>query len=335
MDIIVALILLIVFLIILDQSSHLTITNAIKVSDITGLGKTTVGFILIAFSTSLPELSVAIIASISGESAVSVGNVIGSNIVNVCLIIGLAALIIALKRSTTVKMVPSIAKEELGSLYFGLFVASIIPLSLVYLAYASKFVGLILLLIFVFYTYQLSRIRMPTAEAGGVSDETKRKLRRCLLLTFLGIAGIIISSYFLVDSAVTIAEFAGISKTLIGATVIAFGTSIPEFSVSIKAFLKGHSELALGNIIGSGFLNITLILGVTLVASPFTVTNMSFFTDLVIFSLIANLFLWYFLSMEKLGWKEGAILLFIYILFLATTIGAINIRPQAAIINYP
>src|SRR3990170_2872052 len=152
MDVILSLLIILISLLILDQASHLTITNAIKVSDITQLGKTAVGFSLLAFSTSLPELSVAFIAALSvdpltGESqaALSVGNVLGSNIVNVCLIIGLATFLVALRRSNAKSVVPSFAKEELGSLYFGLFVASIIPLSLVYLVGVTWLVGLILI----------------------------------------------------------------------------------------------------------------------------------------------------------------------------------------------
>jgi len=216
-------------------------------------------------------------------------------------------------------------KEEFGSLYFGLFVASIIPLSLVYLAYASWFIGMILLLVFVLYTYQLSKIRIPTEKGEGIPEGERRKLRSYVALTFAGVAGVVISSYFIVDSAVKIAEFAGVPKALISATIIAFGTSLPEFSVDINAFLKGHSALALGDIVGSCFINITLILGVTLVASPLEV-NMIVFSDLVIFSLIANLFLWYFLTIGRIGWREGAILLFVYILFLATTLGAIQLH---------
>ena len=329
LDVLVALILLGVFLIVLALSSHMAITNAIKVSDITGLGKTTVGFILIAFSTSIPELSVAIISAFGGEekTAVSVGNVIGSNIVNICLIIGLATLLVVLqRRSRNVKMIPTMAKEEFGSLYFGLFIASLIPLTLVYLTFASQLIGLILVLIFGFYTYQLSKVRIPSESRQSVSEEMKRKLHLYVVLTFLGIAGVVLSAYFIVESSVAMAEFAGVSKSIIGATIIAFGTSLPELSIDVNAFLKGHSALALGDIVGSCFINITLILGITLLASPFSVKNITFFTDLVIFSLIANIFLWYFLSIERLGWKEGAILLFIYILFLATTVGVINLR---------
>jgi len=334
MDVVLAIILLVVFLILLDQSSHMAITNVVKVSDITGLGKTTVGFIFLAFSTSLPELSVALIASLGGKAALSAGNVIGSNIANVCLIIGVAALLIALKRSSSAGVISSFAKEELGSLYFGLFVASMIPLSMVYLVGANWLVGFILILVFVLYTYQLTKIRIPTEESQAVSEEMRKKLRFYIALTFSGVAGVVISSYFIVESAVSLAGFANLPSSLVGATLVAIGTSLPEFSVSIKAFLKGHSALALSNIVGSGFINITLILGTTLlvpalVGSPLTM-NMLVFLDLVVFSLVANLLLWYFLSMGRLGWREGAILLFIYLLFLATSLGAIHLRVQPA-----
>lgn len=331
MDIFVAFILLGVFLIVLVLCSHLTITNAITVSAITRLGKTTFGFILIAFSTSIPELSVAILSLLgNGEkTAVSVGNVIGSNIVNICVIIGLATVLVVLqKHSRNVKMIPAMAKEEFGSLYFGLFIASIIPLALVYLTFASRFIGLVLVLIFAAYTYRLSKMRVPQESSQSVSEEMKSKLRLYVALTFLGVAGVVLSAYFIVESSVAIAESAGVSKSIIGATIVAFGTSLPEFSIDVSAFLKGHSALAFGDIVGSCFINITLILGITLLAAPFSVHNIAFFTDLVVFSLIANLFLWYFLSMDRLGWKEGMILLFIYLLFIATTIGAINLRPQ-------
>jgi cation:H+ antiporter len=333
MDIVLALILLIIFLIVLDQCSHMTITNVLKISDVTGLRKTTVGFFLLAFSTSLPELSVAFIASLRSDAALSAGNVIGSNIVNICLIVGLAALLVDLKRSSNTSMVPSFAKEDLGGLYFGLFVASIIPLSLVYLVSANWVVGLLLILVFVFYIFQsFMRIKLPSEEIVNVSEQTRREFRLYAALTVLGVVGIAISAYFIIESAVTLAESVGMSKTLIGATVIAFGTSLPKFFIDVKAFRRGHSALAFGDIVGSSFLNMTLILGITLllpamIGSALTM-NIQVFQNLVVFSLIANLFLWYFLSMGRLGWREGAILIFIYVLFLATSFGAISLRVQ-------
>lgn len=331
MDILIAIILLGVFLFVLNQSSYLTITYALKVSDITGLARTTVGFSLLAFSTSLPELSVAFVSAFTGETPISVGNVIGSNIVNITLVVGLAALILGFRRPHKVNVIPSFAKEELGSLYFGLFISSVIPLSLLYIVEASWLVGLILISVFVFYTYQLSKIRIPPENRNKVSEDEKKKLKRYVIFTLSGVFGVILSSYFLVESAVVIAEFAGVPRTLIGATIIAFGTSLPELSLDLRAFLKGHPSLALGDVIGSSFVNITLILGMTLfvpalLGTPLTM-NMLVFQNLVIFSLITNLFFWYFLSMGRLSWKEGAILLFIYILFLATIVGAINLHP--------
>lgn len=307
-------------LLVLDKASDWTITNSAKIADITGFGKTTVGFILVAFSTSLPELSVAIFSAIGGEAVgVAVGNVLGSNIVNVCLILGLCFLIVTLKNSNKVKLLPSIAKEEIGSLYFGLFVASIIPLTLLYIGYASRFVGIVLLVIFVVYVYQLSKIR--TVKEEGALGEERQKLRKYTFLTFLGAAGVIISSYFIVDSASYVALSIGIPRVVIGATVVAFGTSIPELATSVDAVRKGHLNMALGNIVGSCFINITCILGVTLTVSTLRVVNMAAFSNLVMFSLITNLFLWYFLSIERITRREGAILLFMYFLFLTISFG--------------
>ena len=304
-------------LLVLNKASDWTITNSVKIADVTGFGKTTVGFILIAFSTSLPELSVSIFAAIGQETiSVAIGNVLGSNIVNICLILGICFLIIALKGSNNVKLLPSMAKEEIGSLYFGLFVASVIPLTLLYIGYASRLIGVVLLAIFVFYVYQLSRIR-SVKEEGALGGE-RQKLGKYALLTLLGVAGVVITSYFIVDSASYIAESVGIPRIVIGATIVAFGTSIPELATSVNSVRKGHLDLALGNIVGSCFINITCILGVTLTASTLRV-NMSAFSNLVMFSLITNLFLWYFLSSEKISWREGTVLLFMYFVFLVTS----------------
>ncbi|MEM3622923.1 MAG: sodium:calcium antiporter [Candidatus Bathyarchaeia archaeon] len=310
-------------LLILDKASDWTITNSVRVADITGFGKTTVGFILVAFATSLPELSVSIFAAIGQESiGVAVGNVLGSNIVNICLILGLCFIIISLKNSNHITLLPAMAKEDVGSLYFGLFIASIIPLTLLYIGYASRFIGIILLAIFIFYIYQLSKIRNIKEESS--LGKEKEKLGKYAFLTFLGAALVVASSYFIVDSASYIAESVGIPKVVIGATIVAFGTSLPELATSIDATRKGHLDLALGNIVGSCFINITCILGVTLTASTLRV-NMTAFSDLVMFSLITNLLLWYFLSSEKISWREGAVLLFIYFIFLTISFGGYKV----------
>jgi len=282
-----------------------------------------VGFILVAFSTSLPELCVAIIAAIQQESiGVAIGNVLGSNIVNICLILGICLLIMTLKSSNNVKILPSMAKEEIGNLYFGLFVASIIPLTLLYIGYASQFIGIVLIGIFVFYVYQLSRIRAVKEESA--SGEERQRMSRYTFLTLLGAAGVVISAYFIVDSASYIAGIIGIPPVVIGATIVALGTSLPELATSVNSVQRRHLDLALGNIVGSCFINITCILGVTLIASTLRV-NMSAFSNLVMFSLITNLFFWYFLSSERISWREGAVLLFMYFVFLVTSFGGYRV----------
>ncbi|MGB9740133.1 MAG: sodium:calcium antiporter [Candidatus Bathyarchaeales archaeon] len=318
-ELLINVLILIVTLVVLNKSSDLTIKNSVKVADITGIGKTTVGFILVAFSTSLPELFVSIFAALGRESiGVAIGNVLGSNIVNICLILGICFLLAVIKCPNYTTFYPNMAKEEIGSLYFGIFVASVVPLILLYLGYASRFIGVILLAIFVFYVYQLSKIR-KLKEKGTLGEE-RRRLRLYVLLTFLGVAGVIISSNFIVSSSKVIADMIGIPPVVIGSTIVAFGTSLPELATSVDATKKGHLDLALGNIVGSCFINITCILGVSLVTSQFIV-NMAAFSKLAMFSLIVNLFLWYFLSSEKVSWRESAVLLFMYFIFLLVSFG--------------
>lgn len=337
-DIVVDILVIAISFVALNWASNLALRNAVKVAGITGLGKTAVGFSLIAFSTSLPELTVAFAAAFSGGAPLSVGNVLGSNIVNICVIIGIAAILLCFKArkaakasdsnqnsSNSINCIPSFAKSELSSIHFGLFISSIIPLILIYISAATWIVGLILLFIFVGYMYQLSKVRLPQ-ENGEANQEDKGRLKLFLALTIGGALGVVLSAYFLVESAVGIATSVGISQQVIGATIVAIGTSLPELTLDLKSFLKGHPGLAFGDIIGSSFVNITLILGITLfvpflVGSP-VVMNMNVFQNLVIFSIIVNLFFWYFLSRERIGWREGLIFLFIYGLFLVTTIGA-------------
>ncbi len=314
---------LIAALAVLTKASDLTITHSMNVASVTGLGKTTVGFILVAFSTSLPELFVAIFSVLNPDNVgVSIGNVLGSNIINICLILGVCFFLISLKYPEKSSVLPKIAKEELGSLYFGLFVASIVPLALIYIGYASRFVGVMLLAFFIYYLFQLSKSRTPTEQS--LSKTEKSKLKKYAVLTILGAVGVVICANFIVESSSILAESVGIPPVVIGATVVAFGTSVPELSTSIDAVKKGHLELALGNIIGSCFMNITLILGVTLVASTLTI-NMSAFSNVAIFSLITNLLLWYFLSNERVARREGMVLLFLYALFIAISLGWIQI----------
>jgi cation:H+ antiporter len=173
--------------------------------------------------------------------------------------------------------------------------------------------------------YQLAKVRIPEEESEPISEDERSKLKRYVILTISGALGVVISANFLVESAVGIAGAVGIPQTIIGATIVAVGTSLPELTLDLKAFLKGHSSLAIGDIIGSSFVNITLILGLTLfLPAAFgraIEMDMSIYQNLVIFSIISNLFFWYFLSQGKFSWKEVVLFLAVYALFLFTTIG--------------
>jgi cation:H+ antiporter len=302
--------------------SEFTIRNSVKISDITGFGKTTIGFVLVGFSTSLPELSVSVFAVANPENVgVSIGNVLGSNIVNIALVLGVCILIVVLRRPRYPSFLLTLAKEEMGSLNFGLFIASIIPLALLYIGYASRFVGVLLVGIFVYYMIQLARANKTRGESKELPISEKNRLRRYALLALVGASVVIATAFFIVESSSFIATSIGIPRVIIGATIVAFGTSIPEFATSVSSARKGHFDLALGNIVGSGFINITLILGVALMASPLTV-NIAAFSNLVMFSLIINLFLWYFLGNERISWREGVLLIALYAIFLVISFGS-------------
>lgn len=323
--------------VVLNFASNVAISNAVKVAEVTRLGKTAVGFSIIAFSTSLPELTVAIIAAFSGGAALSVGNVLGSNIVNISLIVGLAAFLLyyqcrrqtkraGVQRPLDCNVVPKFAKSELSSIYFGLFISSVIPIVLIYFSAASWLVGLILIGVFVGYMYQLSKVRLPEEDSGAVLAEEAKHFRRYLAFTVAGALGVVVSAYFLVESAVAIAQAAGLSQQVIGATIVALGTSLPELTLDLKSILRGHAGLAFGDIIGSSFVNITLILGVTLLVPALLGTPVLLvrdeFQNLVLFSIVINLLFWYFLTRGQIGKREGAVFLVMYALFILATVGS-------------
>ncbi len=228
---------------------------------------------------------------------------------------------------TNGNIIPVFVKSELSNIEFGLFIASVVPLALIYVTQATWIVGLLLLIIFGWYVYKLSKVRITTEEAEAeVTPEEKGKLKRFILFTIIGALGVVISANFMVESAITIATSAGVPQQIIGATIVAIGTSLPELTIGVKSILKGHSNLAIGNIIGAAFFNTTLILGVSLfvpflLGSPL-ILNMNVYLNLIIFSIVINTFFWYFMSRRVIDLKEGLVFMTIYILFLITTLGA-------------
>jgi cation:H+ antiporter len=307
-------IILIVALIVLIRSSSLTISNSVNLASVTGLGKTKVGFLLVAFSTSLPELFVAIFAIADPNTVgVSLGNILGSNIINICLILGLGFLIMAIKYPESAGFFTKMAREEVGDLNFGIFIASIVPLILLYVGYASQIVGFLLVILFVYYMYNLTKNRETVEQISDTAEKSERK--KYIVKSLFGIFGVVASAYFIIESASFIAITAGVPPIIVGATIVALGTSFPELVTSLGSVNKGFIDLALGNVIGSCFINITLILGVSLLLAPLNV-NISAFSDLIVFSLISNLVFGYMLQNSKIRKREGITLLGIYLIFI-------------------
>jgi cation:H+ antiporter len=300
------------------KASNWTITNSINLASATGLGKTKIGFILVAFSTSFPELFVTIFAIWDPKAiGISVGNVLGSNIVNISLILGIGFIIFAIKYPKSAGFFVKMANEEVGSLNFGVLVSSLVPLILLFIGYSSQMIGILLIALFVYNTYALSKKKETVEEISAEAE--KRALGMYAAKSILGIVGVVVCAYLIVESASFLALSAGVPPVIVGGTIVAFGTSVPELATSITAVREGYIELALGNVIGSNFLNITLILGLAFLLSPVNV-NISAFSTLVFFSLLSTILLNYMLQNAKILKRYGITLLVIYSIFLVTSV---------------
>lgn len=306
----------------LAGSSGVVISNILVISEKRRLRKSVLSFLLVAFSTSLPELFVALNAISIGNMSVSLGDILGSNITNICLIVGLCATIHTLNHSNGRKL--TLEKEDSKEFRTGLMVLSITLLSLLYLQYISRLVGILLLGVFFGYSYVLIRKRKEEGENTS-NGKIDGKIRRESIALVGGIIGIILGARLTLESAIDIATFFVIPASIIGATLVAFGTSLPELVTDMRASYRGHLEITLGDIIGSCFLNSTLILGLLLTFTPFGV-NLVVLSDLILFSVVSNLLLWYFIDNEKMGRREGFILLTLYLINLLIALGILVVK---------
>jgi len=313
-------ILLAIGLALLGGASGIVISSIVAISEKRKLRKSVLSFLLVAFATSLPELSVAINSVVIGYMSVSLGDILGSNITNIALIIGTSLIVATLTSSRKKKI--TIAEEDRKEFTTGLMLLSITLLTLLYLQYISRLIGVLLLGVFFGYSYRLFRKRKE--DAVGASNDTK-EIRKELVFITVGIAGVIAGARFTIESAIDIATYLGVPSSIIGATLVAFGTSLPELTVDVRAAYRGHLEIVMGDIVGSCFLNSTLILGLLLAFTPFRV-NLLVLSDLILFSVVSNLLLWYFLDRGKMGSREGFILLAFYLVNLLTILGILVLR---------
>ncbi len=279
-----------------------------------------IGLTVVAFGTSLPEASVSIASALQGANEVAVSNVVGSNIFNMLVVLGMSAAIlpVAVQKSSATKEIPFsllCTVVLLGALLLGANTAdgkTTYTIGLI--------AGIVLLALFAFYMFWQISAALKARKAGLIQDEEEEteimSAGKALGLIGIGIACIIIGGNFVVEGATAAAEMLGMSQTLIGLTIVAVGTSLPELVTSMVAAKKGESDIALGNVVGSNIFNIIFILGFSAVIAPMTVDMMSVFDTIVALGVTVLGGVFAFTKLKVSRW-EGITMVLCYVGYMA------------------
>ena len=306
----IQLLILIASLVGLASASHYAIRSVEKLVEITGLSEASAGFIILAVLTSTPEITVAVFSVIQGNAAVSIGDILGSNVFNIGAVIGILGVLGYLKICCTDLLV------ELTDM---LSVIVLIPLLLVISQYQileipSQIIGAVLLTAFLISTYLIAKKRTPPVYANDAKKVSKREKSVVIATLLLSFLVVVVSAQLTVNSASNIATALGVPAILVGAKIVAIGTSLPELTLDLAAVRRGRIQLAIGGIIGSNLTNLTLILGLVLLASPFTV-DLAVFIEIIPFLMITTVIFWRFIMRGGVSKVGGALLLLTYVLF--------------------
>ncbi len=280
------------------------------------LSEMVIGLTVVGFGTSMPELLVSAQSAWMGNSGIAIGNVVGSNISNIALILGLTAIVHVIPaQKITLKL-----DLPFMLLSFVLFVAIAMTGSV------SRVAGVIgVLMLISFVSYQVRQSRKAEAALAkknpAAHDEAEpMALWKAILLVIVSFLAMVFGANILVEGASNIARLLGVTDRIIGLTIVAVGTSLPELFSSVMAAIKGKTDMAIGNIIGSGTFNILCVIGVSSIITPIMGTNIGFAFDYALMIFLGVL-LWLFLRSKHLleRW-EGVVLTAIYIAYLAKTI---------------
>lgn len=258
-------ILFIVGFFILVKGAHFLVDGGSSLARVLGVSDLLIGFTVVAFGTSLPEMFIDITAAVKGNTGLVIGDIVGSNVTNILLVLGISAVIFPLKirHNTTWREIPFTFLAALLVLLLGndkWFKSS-------GNSWLGHIDGLILLIFFVVFLYYLVSLNKSGPRQHGSKDKGTGVLKS-VIRVIVGLIGLFFGARAIVIAAVFMAEKAHISETVIGLTVIALGSSLPELTASIVAALRKHSDLALGNIVGSNIVNIFMVLGVCSVIRP-------------------------------------------------------------------
>ncbi len=250
-------------LFLLVYGGNMLVDGSVHVAKKMGLSSLVIGLVLVGFGTSTPELLASLISVIKGSNGIAVGNVIGSNIANILLVLGAAALV------HPVKVDIKDFKRD-GSV---LMLASFFVVGAVYLGVVSRVMGLIFVLTLMSYVYYCYKTDKQNHQEYALLDEKVLSLPKSLFKTGLGIALTMLGAKFLIDNAIELARLWGVSEAVIGLTIVAVGTSLPELTASVIASIKKENGVAFGNVVGSNIYNALFILGVVALVVPIKVES--------------------------------------------------------------
>lgn len=305
-------VLLIVGMVLLIKGADFFVDGSSGIAKRFGIPSLIIGLTLVSLGTSAPEISISINAVLDGSSDMSVGNVVGSNICNIFLILGISAIFTPLIISREIKI------YDIPIMLF-IFFALIVFSFLITPNVINWYEGIILLLLFISYTIFLIIRAKKTIETKKEDDnEAKPNMLKCVIFVILGLCAIIYGGDLVVDNARSIALKLGMSETLVSLTIVAVGTSLPELVTSAVAAFKKEGDIAVGNVIGSCIFNIVLILGIASVIAPIGNAGMLSVADVISFDLIVMIFgglalLAISLFSKKVNRWQGIIFLAIYI----------------------
>lgn len=309
-------ILLIVGFILLIKGAGYFVDGASAIAGKLHISPLIVGLTIVSLGTSAPEVVVSIIAALEGNGDMVIGNIVGSNIINISLMLGVTVLIspLIIERETQTREIPySLAAAVLLLIFMSdqlLFSAESSAIGridgIILLA------GIVLFLYYIFVKARRTKEATQDEEAKKAGNDTS--WLKNIALFIIGLAGIVFGGDLVVDNASSIALSLGMSQALVGLTIVAIGTSLPELTTSISAARKGEAGMALGNLIGSNIFNIFFVLGISSVISPLSVSG-SLFTDTWVLIFISVILVILALWKGKLSRTSGGIFILLYVIY--------------------
>ena len=307
MSIFISIIQLTIGFLLLINGADLFVESASKIAKRFGISEFIIGLTIVAMGTSAPETAVSLASALKGNANISIGNVVGSNLFNTLMILGIASCIASLP----------ITVKSLKSDFIVMILASVLLLVVgINGNIISRLDGIILLTIFIIYMIYL----IKTGKDESKTDEFVKKEPlgfKTFFLLLLGIGMIVFGSDISVDGATVLAKTIGISDAVIGLTIVAFGTSLPELVTSVIATKKGKVDMAVGNIVGSNIFNILLIIGLTAVIKPI-MYDATFTYNIICMIASAVLLFLFGISRRKLEKVEGILMVALYVIYTIT-----------------